>query len=159
MAMKTAVIYATRSGNTKRVAEHIAEALRERGTADLYETATAPADLHDFDLVVIGGPTEGHGMTPPIKAYLARLGEGSVRGHVAAAFDTRLAWPRALSGSAAEGIATDLRAKGAIVATAPESFIVSRKPELQPGELERAGRWARGLAQSLSPRTTVGATA
>jgi flavodoxin len=157
--MKTAVIYATRSGNTKRVAEQIAEALRERGTAELYEAAAAPADLHDFDLVVIGGPTEAHGMTPPIKDYLARLVEGSVRSHVAAAFDTRLAWPRALSGSAAEGIATDLRAKGALVATAPESFIVSRKPELKEGELERAGRWARGLAQSVSPRTTAGVTA
>jgi len=156
--MKTVVIYATRSGNTKRVAEHIAAALRERGTVELYEAAAAPADVHDFDLVVIGGPTEAHGMTPQIKDYLARLVEGSVRGHVAAAFDTRLAWPRALSGSAAEGIATDLRAKGALVSTTPESFIVSRKPELKQGELERAGHWARGLAQSIEPRTTVGAT-
>ncbi len=149
--MDSAVIYATRSGNTREVACVIADSLRERGSADLFDVEHAPVDLDRFDLVVIGGPTEAHGMTPPMKAYLERLDAHTLRHRTAAAFDTRLAWPRVLSGSAAEGIAKRLRSAGALLATPPESFIVSSKPELQPGELEHASRWARSVAQVVSP--------
>lgn len=149
--MDTAVIYATRSGNTKQVATAIADSLRERGSAELFDVDSAPADLKRFDLVVIGGPTEAHGVTAQMKAYLERIDGTTLSNRPAAAFDTRLAWPRVLSGSAAEGIAQHLSAAGAQLAAPPESFIVSRKPELQPGELDHAGRWARQVAQVVSP--------
>lgn len=152
--MDTVVIYATRSGNTKQIASVIAHSLSEWGDAELFDVEHAPVDLDRFDLVVIGGPTEAHGMTPSMTAYLERLGATTLRHRPAAAFDTRLAWPRILSGSAAEGIVQRLRAAGALLAAQPESFIVSTKPELQPGELEHADRWARQLAQAVSPATS-----
>lgn len=152
--MNSIVIYASRSGNTKHVAERVAEALRERGDVEVYEVEDAPTDLSHADLVVIGGPTEAHGMTPPMSDYLDRIDEGSVQHRPVAVFDTRLAWPRVLSGSAAEGIARQLRTDGALMILTPESFIVSSKPELQPGELDRAGRWANDVAQAVHPRTS-----
>jgi flavodoxin len=149
--MKSAVIYATRSGNTRSVAESIAAVLREGGDVDLYAVESAPADFGDADLIVIGGPTEGHGMTPVMRQYLDGLSPTAVAHRPVVAFDTRLAWPLVLSGSAAHDIAQSLRANGAYLVVGPESFIVDRKPSLKAGELERSAQWARDVA-----RTAVG---
>jgi len=153
--MRSVVICASRSGNTRRVAERIAQVLAERGVVELFEVDEAPARLPDADIVFIGGPTEGHGATPPMVKLLDRLSSESVAGRSFAVFDTRLAWPRVLSGSAADGIARRLRAAGARTVVAPESFIVSTKPELHPGELERAGKWAADVADGLGLRAPV----
>jgi flavodoxin len=158
--MNALVIYATRTGNTRRVAEAMAEALRARGlVVTLHDVAEAPGLLpQDTDLLLIGGPTEGHGMTPPMASYLQRLDRTGLRNVMAAAFDTRLWWPRILSGSAAASIARTLRDKGARVVDDEMSFIVSMKPELVAGEIERAADWARGLAEGVDRRLQVSAT-
>lgn len=154
--MKSLVVFATRSGNTKRVAEAIANALRQGGEVEIVSVESAPVEFGDADLVVIGGPTEGHGMTPEIKDYLAGLSMIDVAKRPVAAFDTRLAWPVILSGSAAAGIADRLRDLGGELVVAPESYIVDRTPELRPGELDRAGRWASDLIKLIAGRTPVG---
>jgi hypothetical protein len=61
-------------------------------------------------------------------------------------FDTRLRWPEWLSGSAGARITDRLYRLGAKVVAPEESFFVTRKPELEAGELERAATWAAGLA-------------
>jgi hypothetical protein len=68
----------------------------------------------------------------------------------AAGFDTRLRWPRWLSGSAATGITQRLGRAGARVIAPAESFIVSTAPLLEPGEEERATAWAASLAATLA---------
>ena len=146
--MKSVIVYASRSGNTRRVAEELGRALAdEGGVVEVYEVGAAPVPMPEADLLLVGGPTEGHGATPAMVKFLDRLAEEPLAGRSVAAFDTRLAWPRFLSGSAAEGIAKRLRAYGAHLVVAPESFIVSTKPELDPGELERSGRWALDVAR------------
>lgn len=154
--MKSVVIYASRSGNTRLVAEAIANALGTRGSVELHPIDQAPQTFTaDTDLVVVGGPTEGHGMTEPVIAYLDGLTATALEGIAAAAFDTRLWWPRALSGSAASGIAKRLQESGARLAVREESFIVSMKPALEPGELERAAVWGATLADAVEARTPV----
>ena len=150
--MNSVVIYASRSGNTKQLADAVAAGLGERGLVEVHSIEDAPKDLRPFDLVVVGGPTEAHGMTPPMKAYLESIEPSTLNAKSCAAFDTRLPWPRLLSGSAAAGIARWLDEHDAAVVVSPESFLVSTKPELQPGELERAQHWARAIAQ-LVPAT------
>ena len=154
--MKTVVVYATRSGNTKRVAEAIAESLRQGGEVVLVSVESAPVEFGDADLLVVGGPTEGHGMTLEIRDYLARLSVIDVAKRPVAAFDTRLAWPVLLSGSAAAGIADRLRDLGGDLVVASESFIVDRTPELRPGELDRAGRWGSDLIRMIAGRIPGG---
>ncbi len=146
--MNTLIVYATRTGNTRRVAEAMGAALRSLGAVEIHAVEEAPSQLpHDVDLLLVGGPTEGHGMTEPMKDWLLRIDPASLRERPAAAFDTRLTWPRLLSGSAASGIARRLRENGARVIADPESFIVTMKPELLAGEPERAAAWARRLAE------------
>jgi flavodoxin len=144
--MHSLVIYASRSGNTRRVAETIANRLGERGSVDLRPVEDAPTAIGaDIDLVVIGGPTEAHGMTPPVRDFFERLDPTTLAGRRAVGFDTRLRWPEFLSGSASARITDRLRSLGATIVAPEESFFVTRKPELESGELERASTWAAAL--------------
>ncbi len=152
--MRSLVIYGTRSGNTRRVADAIAEALRAHGTVELLAAEDVPAVVpHETELVVVGGPTEGHGATPQLLDLFERIGPSALEGMAAAAFDTRLRIPRLLSGSAATRIGQRLRRSGATLIAEPESFFVhGREPELEPGELERARAWATTLPGRVSGR-------
>ncbi len=151
--MNSVIVYASHFGNTKKVAEAIADGLRAHGQALVFATEDVPTRLlEEADLVVIGGPTEQHGMTEPLARFLTRLtlhAPGAV-----AVFDTRLRWPRWLSGSAAVSVSTRLRQSGAHLVVPEESFFIKGiagtggrdTAELDDGELERARDWAGTLA-------------
>jgi flavodoxin len=148
--MNSLVIYASRSGNTRRVAEAIADTLRTHGPTEVRAADDAPVVIPpEVDLVVIGGPTEGHGVTPAVTALLDRFATGSLTDRLTAAFDTRLRWPLWLAGSAGARIADRLREAGAIVVMPEESFFVSRKPDLEDGELGRARAWGAALVAAM----------
>jgi flavodoxin len=147
--VKSLVVYVSHKGNTQRVAEAVADVLREKGPVQLLPVEEAPASFDDVDLLLIGGPTEGHGMTPEQAAYLERVEPASLHGRAVAAFDTRLKWPRLLSGSAADGTAERLEAAGARVIRPQGSFLVSTEPALLDGELEKARAWAATIAAAI----------
>ncbi|MEX1297114.1 MAG: hypothetical protein AB1Z67_13195, partial [Candidatus Limnocylindrales bacterium] len=86
--------------------------------------------------------------TPPVRAFFDRLPSHALRGLDAAAFDTRLDWPRLLSGSAATEIRRRLVHAGANILVSAESFKVTDRPSLRHGELERAPIWARQVAEA-----------
>jgi hypothetical protein len=167
--MRVAVVVESLWGNTRRVAEAIAEGARDAGAdavvVALGETAEPPADV---DLLVAGGPTHVHGMTSartrrgaaadagakglpapdvggaPLREWLA--GPGHPLAPRAAAFDTRIGLSTLLTGSAAKGIAKRLRGLGYDLA-GRESFIVDDTDgPLHEGELERARAWGAALA-------------
>jgi len=150
--MNSLVIFASRTGNTRRVAEAIADGLRPHGSVTLLAVDDVPATFAGTDLVVIGGPTEAHGMTPPLVDLLDRFA-AALDGIAAAAFDTRLRWPLLLSGSAGARIAARLRRAGARVIAPAESFFVTRQPRLEEGELERATAWGATLAAAVGTGT------
>lgn len=164
--MNSVVLYTSHFGNTRMIAEAIGSGLRTQGAVRLVAIEDAPARLlAGTDLVLIGGPTEQHGMTAPLIQFFARLEPGSLAGVPAVAFDTRLRWPRWLSGSAGASIAHKLRAAGAQLIAPEESFFITGAmgtggrdtAELDGGELERAAEWAVSLGESMRARELAAA--
>lgn len=151
--MHSIVIYGSRSGTTERIATTIAEALRNAGSVQVFPVDEAPVSVGSADLVVVGGPTEGHTMSQPVATYFGRLAPGAFAGAAGAAFDTRIRMPRWLSGSAATAIRRRLTRFGARMVAPEESFFVTKRPELEAGELERAAAWAASLAGAMAERS------
>ena len=166
--MRALVVYESMFGNTRAIAEAVADGLREVGEADVCEVASAPTDSAGVDLVVVGGPTHAFGMTRSSTRQSAKeqspdgavvSGSGGVREWLhalppttkhpcAAAFDTRVA-PARVPGSAAKGIAKRLRGKGFAVVMRPKTFWVSGTPgPLLDGELDQARAWGRELGRA-----------
>ncbi len=92
-------------------------------------------------------------MTPAMVHFFDQLPADTMRGRAAAAFDTRVEWPRWLSGSAAHDIRRELERRGARLPIPSESFIVTMKPEIRPAELDRARAWGADLAVRYSSPT------
>ena len=118
--MKTVVVYESMFGNTRSIANAIAEGLVGAGEVVVGSVDDlSPHEVGDAGLLVAGGPTHGHGMARPT-AHQAMAkdesyakygpvleGEESLRGWLerlpagraaAAAFDTRFASPGGLPG-------------------------------------------------------------
>jgi flavodoxin len=171
--MSVLVVYESVYGNTRAVAEAIADGL---GGADLVPAHEAANRGQDAQLLVVGGPTHMHGMTttrsrkvaveavhkggdghaaepdaaeePGLRTWIDDLPDAG--GAPAAAFDTRADKPPWLTGAASRGIAKRLRRRGYEV-LGTESFLVEdSEGPLAEGELERARAWGAELAKSLS---------
>jgi hypothetical protein len=165
--MRSLVVYESWFGNTRRVAEEIGEALASEGEAEVVSLVEEPPALGGFDLLVVGAPTQVHGLSGrrSREAAVEQGGHGEPRigvrdwiealpngagGPRVAAFDTRANKPVLLVGSAARGIARRLRHRGYRLVAEPESFFVAGTPgPLEEGELERAAQWAASLAREL----------
>ena len=72
--MKSVVIYDSQFGNTQALAEAIAAELKAAGAVEVENARTGPVELpSDVVLVVVGGPTQAHGVTGPLRAKLDSL--------------------------------------------------------------------------------------
>lgn len=150
--MESLVVYDSTFGNTKKIAEAVADGLRPHSSVRLLGLhKIPPQDLGHVDLLVVGGPTQGHGISARMRQFLDALETRSATGTIAATFDTRLRMPVAISGSAARTIARRLRRSGVRLFADPESFFVrGGAPKLEPGEIGRATAWARKIGNRLS---------
>ncbi len=158
--MRALMVYESMFGNTKRVAEAIADGLRERMDVVICNAAVEnPADAGDFDLLLIGAPTHTFSLPRPdsrrragslsdteipaetgVREYLdGLLASRDLR---VVTFDTRHRRMRHLPGSAARAAARLLRRDGYRLLLGPESFYVAAGTgPLIPGELDRAADW------------------
>ena len=159
-----------------------------KGWASTAEVVVVPVGEADADLVksadvvVVGGPTHAHGMSrastrkaaadaaakpgsdlvlspdaadPGLREWFASLDHVFTN---AAAFDTRIDLPAAVTGRASKGIARKLRHHGATLIAEPESFFVKKDSHLAPDQELRAREWGAQLARSLkacAPRANV----
>ena len=180
--MRAVVVYESMYGNTHVVADAIGAGLGTAFDVSVVPVSHAdPAALAGADLVVAGGPTHVHGMSraatrksaveaankpgsslelepdalgPGLRDWLGSLGQYPVK---AAAFDTRVHGPAALTGQASKSVARLLRTHGFDVVAEPESFLVTKQGRLEPQEAARAREWGAKLAASLTPTRTPGA--
>lgn len=162
--MRAIVVYESMFGNTKQLAEAVAEALGERMSVELIEVGEAPKVIDpEVGLLVVGAPTHAFSLSRPstreeaakqaphglvskgigVREWLEEI--ETPRGTPAVAFDTRT--ELRVPGSAARAATRRLRKAGFRIAAHPESFSVKRTPgPLVPDEFHRAGRWAARIA-------------
>jgi flavodoxin len=158
--MSSLVLYESFFGNTKKIAEAIAEGLGGPAAARLEPVGAANAGmLAGAELIVVGSATRAFRPCPETQNFLRQLGHGSLAGKRVAAFDTRidvtkinngfLTFMAGLFGYAAAKIDRQLVRHGGSRAGAPAGFFVtdSEGPLLEK-ELERAKAWARVLSGS-----------
>jgi flavodoxin len=171
--MATAVVvWESMFGNTRAVAEAVAEGLRAGGVDAQSSPVSecADIDMSDVDLLVVGGPTHVWGMSRPRTRAAAaeeagradsgrQLDSGAtgvglrewlesehIGSGAAAAFDTRLSAPF-VTGRASRRIRARLRRAGRTMIAGRESFLVTGDDVLHEGELDRARAWGRQLAE------------
>ena len=149
--MKTLVVYDTQFGNTEKIARIIAEGMTRCGPVQVLPVAeAADVELGDVDLLIVGGPTQGHRARKPLRDWVDHLRSEELQRLAIAAFDTRISWPMFLSGSAAHTIANLLQRHNARLALPPESFIVEESEgPISQEELDRAASWAETLAAKV----------
>lgn len=172
--MYALVVYESMFGNTRRIAEAVADGLALTMKVEVVEVGSAPTTLDgEVDLLVVGGPTHVFGMSrsstrqsaaEQAKGPLVSQGEGlrewlgGVRSRSArlavVAFDTRISKPR-LPGSAARAAGRRLRRLGLRIAAPATSFyVVGSLGPLVSGEVERARMWGEQLASIFAARTS-----
>jgi Flavodoxin domain len=170
--MRAIVVYESIYGNTRKIAEAIAEGL---GGADVKSVPDAAAHPEPADLLVVGGPTHMHGLAttrsrevaihgaredglshvepsageePGLRAWLRDLEHVD---HLrAAAFDTRLDKAPWVTGVAARGIGRRLHHHGYDVISSESFLVEDSEGPLEEGELGRARAWGEQLAALFS---------
>jgi len=81
--MKACVVYFSRTGNTKRLAQAIAEIVK----APIFDIAsTQPSSIENFDLLILGTPVEGSSPAKETAAFIGSMLE--VKGKKAILFCT-----------------------------------------------------------------------
>ena len=121
---KAIVLFDTKFGNTERIAKALALGIEKQGIdVDCVNVENVQIDkLSEYDLIAIGGPTNGFGMSEPTKRFIKKLESLNLRNKSAFAFDTKTGsrfW-----GSAAKGIEKRLKKLGLNVVKPYASAIV-----------------------------------
>jgi len=91
--VKAVLLYESKYGNTKRVAEAIAEEMQRVGGMEAALTALKGVDVDDianYDVILLGGPTHFGGPTRSVRKFIDALGKRNVNGKSVAVFDTYL---------------------------------------------------------------------
>lgn len=156
--MKTIVIFDSIYGNTKAIAESIAQGIV--GDVRILNVKDADiSELNNLDLLIVGSPTHGGRPSKDTKVFLDSIPKNALKNIRVAAFDTGISQEGKgffmrtiinIFNYAAKPISRNLEKKGGIVIAEPDGFIVEgREGPLKPGELERATRWAREISQKL----------
>jgi hypothetical protein len=175
--MKALVVYESMFGNTRQVAEAVAQGIGAVMPVEIRAVADVdPNDTVGIDLLVIGAPTHAFGLSLPASRVEAKkmaadatrgltlepgaVGPG-VREFIAslpvstasfATFDTRM-MPGWMKSSARKYISNGIEKTGR-EEIAAMSFSVDRGTHLREGELSRAVTWAHEFALDASPLVT-----
>lgn len=166
--MKAMIIVESWFGNTRTIADEVADGLRSHLSVEVHDVGSAPRAVpDDVTLVILAGPTHAFGLSRAGTRSDAVKRGGSGQAGIGlrdwldattvfegspwvTAFDTRIAKPL-LPGSAARAAVRRLRKAGGRLLLPPASFFVEDVDgPLRDGERQRAQRWARDVVAALA---------
>ena len=156
--MKGIVVYDTSYGNTKKIAETIAETLKESEIeVDLFHVKDAKKlSAKDYNFLVLGSPTKFGTMSFAIKFFFGKVKSEEWMNKPFAAFDTEnpenieRARIENKEWSAGEKIAAKLKEKKMKqLLPVLKALVLGQKGPLKEGEIDRTKDYARELAVKL----------
>lgn len=156
--MKILIVYFSKFGHTRKIAEEIALALQEQGDVRaLVADQLQPADLTNLDLLIFGTPTHRMNLPEALRPILESLPSRCLKGVKFAAFDTSYKMSHWLEPfTASKRLSGKLRKLGGKRLVPPETFhVVEREGPLYAGELERSRGWALSLVQGSTLTPTL----
>lgn len=166
--MRIQLVFESMFGNTKQVAEAVADGMSGVAEVTVDDVAEAPRELSaDVAALVVGGPTHAFSMSR-LSTRREAAGRGAAEGDVPigirewmqalpdpghpvvfVAFDTKVDMP--LMPGAASHSATRYARKRGFRVLEPQSFLVEGyEGPLVEGELERARRWGEGVGRVIT---------
>ncbi|SHN75934.1 flavodoxin family protein [Cryptosporangium aurantiacum] len=165
--MTTLVVVESLFGNTRAIADAVADGLSAAGPVTVVGVDDAPATpADDVTLLVVGAPTHAFSLSRPntrkaaedqgaehhptgVREWLAAL-PADTSGRAAAAFSTRIP-KKFVPGSAAKAAARRLGRLGYRPAAPPEDyFVLDTAGPLRAGEIDRARAWGKRLAKAVN---------
>ena len=150
---KAIVVYDTKFGNTEKIAKVLAEGIKAQGVeVDCVKVGEFQINkLKEYDLLVIGGPTQWFGISKPMKDFLDKLESAEISGKKAFAFDTKLKSERArFAGSAGKGIEKRLKKlQMSIVRPHASAIVKGIKGPLEEGMEEKFKEIASEIAKPI----------
>jgi hypothetical protein len=180
--MKIVIVYESMFGNTRQIAEAIADGVRDTALVSVVNVNDiTPPVLENANIVIVGAPTHVHSLSrPATRAEAVKeaadpaqclalepnaegtgvrewLDSGPSLPGLFAAFDTRADVARVLSGAASSKIDRMLHGLGSRRLDKAESFLV-KDNRLDAGERDRAQRWGTQLvvaAEKLANEATA----
>lgn len=144
--MSILVVYDSGFGNTKKVAEAVAEKIKGKAKQvdDVVES-----DLSDIDVLIVGSPINAWRPTKKVSSFLSDLKKMSLKDVKGAAFDTRI--KTRFSGDAATRIARKMTEAGINIIGQPAGFYVkNNEGPLVEGEIDRAIDWAKKTIEQVN---------
>ncbi|MDP1721387.1 MAG: flavodoxin family protein [Candidatus Nanopelagicaceae bacterium] len=138
--MKALVVYDSNFGNTKLIAEEVAEHLgNDVRTLSVREFNTK--DMVGVDLLVLGSPINAWNATAATMKVLNGFKEHDFDGIKFSTFDTRV--KMFIHGDAKDKLAEVIAKKGGeLIAEPREFYVTDREGPLFEGEIESAAEWA-----------------
>jgi flavodoxin len=156
--MKMLIVYFSKFGNTKKVAEAMAEAMKPAGEARVVGIDQLVAsDFEGVDLVVVGSPTHAFSVPQNVRSALAALPPGILADKSVAAFDTTVRpWPLRHF-RASPKLLRQLSQLGGKPVAQPQTFFVrtsstqgtGERDLLLAGQLDRARDWAGQILKQM----------
>ena len=156
--MKTLIVYFSKFGNTRRIAEAIAETMKQASEVRVVSLEQLTASgVEGVDLVVLGSPTHGFTVPEAVRSALGALPPGILAGKSVAAFDTTVRpWPLRLF-RAAPKLLRQLSQLGGKPVARPQTFFVQTGSTqgtgehdlLLAGQLDRAREWAGEILRQV----------
>jgi flavodoxin len=151
--MNALVVYYSKFGHTRQIAEAIADSLGSEGWVRLLPMdQLTPPDLADVDLVIMGCPTHRMNLPEAVRPLFDTLPRRVLRGKSMAAYDTSYKMSPFLARfTAAKKLSRKLRKLGGKQLVPPETFhVVAREGPLYDGEVDRARVWAGSILKRFA---------
>ncbi len=156
--MKALVVHFSKFGNTRRIAEAMAEPLKQAGEVRVLNIdQLAASDFEGANLVIVGSPTHGFNVPQAVRSKLGALPPGILAGKSVAAFDTTIRpWPLRHF-RASPKLLRQLSQLGGKPVAHPQTFFVRTRNTQGTGErdllledqIERARDWANEILKQL----------